>query len=377
MKAISEKSFKAEHMRYGFARPDMRFLESIYALKADCTDYVPGQERFFFSESDRVLNLWTGSNIKPVQESWNTIRKHFEFIFSDEEIRIHWLNYWAWKLRYPSRKLKHVLLLTGAQGVGKSFFGRLLQHLLGYHNVGIAETAHLKSDFNSVLVNKEVVIFEELMAGQQLETSNYLKPFITEEKVMCNEKFMPRFEARTPLAFLAFSNFDKPIIVPEDDRRWHVAKTNVTKKGDEYYDALFEAIEIEGPAFLHYLLYEHDLKTFNPNEGAPMTDAKLELIERSLTPLRAALKGIFDEEDMPFHRDVVSAQAIQDALCSWPNISPKSREPRNIADALKQEKCVSLGQKMVTGTRHSLWIIRNPEKWSQASSDAIKEEFTR
>jgi len=70
------------------------------------------------------------------------------------------------------------------------------------------------------MVKVELVEFEEIMAGGQVETENTLKPFITEKTVMCNEKH--------PLAFIAFSNFEKCINRSEGDRRWYVVNSKAT-----------------------------------------------------------------------------------------------------------------------------------------------------
>lgn len=377
MAALSDKSFGVKHMSHAFRKPTTDFNLCQYSCKVRGTTYLAGRAKFIHQGEDIYLNLWKSSDVVPVKGDWSTIAKHFEFVIVDAEQRGHWYNYLACKFQRPSLKLKHVLLLTGGQGIGKSFFGSLFKFMLGSQNVGIAETSHLRSEFNSLFVNKELIIIEELMAAKHLETENMMKPLISEATIMCNEKCIPRFEAKTPLAFLAFSNFKKCINLSEDDRRWHVVHSDATKQPPEYYDALFAAIEDEGPAFMHYLMHEHDLSGFNPNAAPPMTDAKECLIHRSFTPVRAALTDLIESGLQPFHKDIVSSAEIDLHLSMCPNVSARSRETRNVTDTLKQMGKSSLGQRMVKGVRHSLWIIRNQEKWSQAESEAIREEFNR
>ena len=117
------------------------------------------------------------------------------------------------------------------------------------------------------------------------------------------------------------------------------------------------------------------LGDFNPNAAPPITAAMQDLIHRSFTPIRAALTESIEGKMHPFHKDIVTSAELDLYLSICPNVSARSREPRNVSDTLKQMGCVSLGQRMVKGTRHSLWIIRNQEKWSQASSEAIRKEF--
>ena len=230
MAALSEKSLAVKEMSYAFKKPTTEFNLSQYSCKVRGTTYLVGRERFVRQSGDLYLNLWKGSDVVHSKGDWSTIKKHFEHIIEETEQRTHWYNYLACKFQRPHLKLKHVLLLTGRQGVGKSFFGGLFKFMLGARNVGIAETSHLRSEFNSVFVNKELVIIEELMAAKHLETENMMKPLISEATIMCNEKNLPRFEAKTPLAFLGFSNFEKCINLSEDDRRWHVVHSNATKQ---------------------------------------------------------------------------------------------------------------------------------------------------
>ena len=377
MAALSEKSFGVKYGTYAFKKPQTEFTYTPYGLKVRGTTYLAGRERFVHQGDDVYLNLWSGGDVVPIKGKWPTIAAHFEFIFENPEKRKHWYDYFACKLQKRHVKIKHVLLLTGQQGTGKSFFSQLLKHLLGQANVRTVDNNQIRSEFNSGMVNTELVEFEEIMAGGQVETENTLKPFISENTVMCNEKHLPRFEAKTPLAFIAFSNYRKCINLSEGERRWHVVNSNavpVTEPVD-YYDKLFASIQTEGPAFMYYLMYEHDLVGFNPNAAPPMTEAKQNLIHRSFTPVRAALTELFEGGHPLAHKDIVSSAQLDMYLSGCPNVSPRSREPRNVSDTLKQMGAVPLGQRMVKGLRHSLWIIRNQEKWSQATSEAIRKEF--
>ena len=377
MTALSEKSLSVKEMSYAFKKPTTEFNLSQYSCKVRGTTYLAGMPRFINQGEDKYLNLWSGGNVIPVKGKWPTINAHFEFVLQNSEERKHWYDYFAHKLQKRHVKIKHFLLLTGGQGIGKSFFGRLFQFLLGHQNVGTVDNNQIRSEFTSGMVNKELLVIEEMMAGKQLETENILKPYITEDTVMCNEKHLPRFEAKTPRAGITFSNYKKCINLSEGERRWSVSHSNAQKQPDEYYDQLFASIETEGPAFMYYLMYEHDLGDFNPNAAPPMTEAKADLIHRSFTPIRAALIDLIEAGSRPFHKDIVSSAELDLHLSMCPNVSARSREPRNVSDTLKQMGSVSLGQRMVKGKRHSLWIIRHQEKWSQEESEAIRNEFTK
>ena len=157
MAALSEKSFNVKHMSYAFAKPAAQYNLNQLSLKVRGTTYLAGMPRFIRQGDDIYLNLWRGSDVVPVKGDWSTIAEQFEHIIEDAEQRTHWYNYLACKFQRPHMKLKHVLLLSGGQGIGKSFFGGLFKFMLGARNVGIAETSHLRSEFNSVFVNLSLI----------------------------------------------------------------------------------------------------------------------------------------------------------------------------------------------------------------------------
>src|SRR5207249_4950836 len=117
----------------------------------------------------------------------------------------------AFTVQKPDQKIKHALILSGKQGTGKSYFGRLLRTLHGASNVRDVDTDELHSQFTAWLEGKKIIAVEELMAGGRLELANKIKPMITQEVIWVNQKSRPVYEIRNLANFFCTSNFEAPI----------------------------------------------------------------------------------------------------------------------------------------------------------------------
>jgi hypothetical protein len=281
-------------------------------------------------------------------------------------------------MQHPSLKIRHVLLLIGEQGTGKSFLIELIKALVGKQNIKVAESEELLSEWTASLANIQVLVVEELMTFERTGVYNRLKTWITEENVPVNEKFVQRHLARTPRIILAFSNHDAPIRIQEGDRRFHVIRSAAAPKEPEYYAKLFAKDGgglSQAPAFLHFLL-ERDISHFNPSAPPPMTEAKKFIMERSRPTLIQELEIMMNEGAGPFWKDLIELQEVGNAMAL--RLYRKHPGSRALADALKEMGAVQLGQvRLYMNTRVRPWAWRNGERWLAASPDEVREEILR
>ena len=80
------------------------------------------------------------------------------------------------------------MLLVSEPGVGKSWFYKLLQKLLGVYEVNTAGNNELNSDFNGWVFGCSMVVIHELMTGNKRHMMQQLLSLVTEERILINEK---------------------------------------------------------------------------------------------------------------------------------------------------------------------------------------------
>jgi len=376
MRIRTEKQFKGEHL-HSLKNPPLAFLSNPYACKLEAFDYIPEGPKFIPKDGSLYMNIYRSNQLIPSEGDCSVLLEHFDYIFQDEAIREHWLNYFASIVQFPDKKIKHCLLLIGKrQGTGKSFFKTLLERLVGAWNVTLMESGSWMASFNSHLLNKQISVIEELAVRKEQSAYNALKEYITEEFITAKEKHVTAYSARTPFAMLAISNDPKPIVIEAGDRRFHVCETLVEPREKEYYNRLFKFTNAELAAFKYYLL-QRDLSNFSPDEPPPDTDDKRRLGEQSYSPAKAALDLAIQLRMPPFHRDIMTLHEVQNYLRGQAGINERQLEFRNLRETLKDLDALSLRQQSIDGKRYSLWAIRNAEKWKNTTANSVKEEFSK
>lgn len=354
-----------------------QFLKSRWTGKVERLVYRPGEPTgILLKNGQRTLNVWRDTGIEPVHGNYGTICQHLMNLFPDPIERDHVIDYLAHLIQRPGVKIKHVILVIGGQGIGKSAIGLLVKRLVGTDNAMDIGPSEAEGRFRARWGNRQVLIFEELMAHDRLRFYNDLKEWFTQEDVTVEEKHIQAYKAATPRGFLAFSNEHIPTRLAADDRRFFVARSEMTPQPSAYYDDLFEAINgAEAAAFKDHLL-NRDISGFRPDAHPPMTAAKTDLIEDTCAPIETKIKGLIEAAQGVFARDLVTSDAVAFATHEYGERKPSHAA---VGSALRSlgHKRYQVQVRLSDGTRQRLWIIRNHEKWLQADPEAIRAEMTR
>ena len=204
-------------------------VKSTSAGKVEGIAYRPGQSTgILIEDRQRMLNIWKDTGIKPVFGNYGVIYQHLINLFPSPAEREHVIDYLAHLIQKPGVKIKHVVLIIGGQGIGKSAIGLLVKRLIGDQNTLDVGPSEAEGRFKARWWNRQVLIYEELMADNRLKFYNDLKEWITQETVTVEEKHIQAYEALTPRGFLAFSNEHIPTRLAADDRRFFVARSKMT-----------------------------------------------------------------------------------------------------------------------------------------------------
>jgi hypothetical protein len=169
MTAFSEKTFNNKFKPlYPKKSPHLELISKDTTMRVLGTDYRPGEANLFLPEgSEWLLNVWRPADIVPAIGDASIIKRHIEHVFPDEVARNHFLDALAFHMQNPFEKIRHVMLIIGKQGLGKSFFNSLLMKLCGEKNVYLAESTDLTSGWTASMANREVVVLEELDTSER------------------------------------------------------------------------------------------------------------------------------------------------------------------------------------------------------------------
>lgn len=254
-----------------------RLIQSDRMVCADSLTYAPG-EGVFFKEGGLIkINEWFAPNIEPREGDVSIFEDHLKWIVEEEwEIIRNWM---AYVVQFPKDRVNWALLLTGGQGIGKSFLGQVLTNQLGLANVSSPSNQAIHEKYTGWYAVKQLVVINELMATGRKELMNKLKQVLTEDVIPVRMMYRQEYSVKAYCSMLLFSNYDTPILLDQDDRRFCVLKSYKTKRDKSYYKKLWDWMKYHTAELRHYFL-NVDLSKFSSKEP-PATFAKAKLLDES------------------------------------------------------------------------------------------------
>jgi putative DNA primase/helicase len=274
-----------------------------------------------------AINIWDGLAVKPIEcdtdkacEPMIKLLRHLcgrcdSAISTVDEI-MHWVLCWlALPFQKRGAKMASALVFHGPQGVGKNLFFDVVRQMYGRYGVMVGQT-EIEEKYNGWLSGKQFIIGNEVVSRQELyHSKNRLKWVIDAEEIPIRTMNTDtRWEQNwANLVFL--SNEHKPLVLEDGDRR-HLVVYTPTAEDSRLYDRVRAFIEQDGPGkFLHYLL-TYPVEDFHEHSKPPMTDAKRELIELSMSP-EERFMGDWIDGFLPLPVQVCSNEQLYQAFQRW------------------------------------------------------------
>ena len=268
-------------------------------------DFVPGEEG---TVKGNKLNLWNGFEIANKQKSgvpteknelklWNHyINNLFDGSDGKNEQRVKYMLDWiANIIQNPGKKPGVSIALSGGQGTGKTYLGRVIENLVApYHN-RISNFADLESDFNEWAEGVIFVFVDESVPPTDVKISSRLKSYITDSTIRINKKNVSRYKTGNYINFLFASNDLRVVSMDADDRRYQVFSVGNTFKTDiDFFAALEnELYENGGLAVLFNQLKNRDISGVNFIRDRVISEVQIEHKANSLKGVSAWIHDIY------------------------------------------------------------------------------------
>ena len=275
--------------------------------------YEPGQDDWI----DTAFNMWRSPNIEPLAETPDIFLEHVNYLIPDERERGFLLDYFAWMVQHPDKKIMFALLIVGRGGTGKSWFGGLLQAMFGRDNVLLLPKGESAADrFNAEHANRQAIFVDELVPSEKLNLARAIAHMITQPTVWVEPKGINKFEVANRFNVVAVSNYPDAIKILRDDRRWLVIRaTEDVRHTDDnnaptaetvnYYNRLHGITPPDGTVTdevrrIIWWLGQRSLSGFGGQSLAPQTETKNEVAELSESNILSQVQGLAEQQIGPF-----------------------------------------------------------------------------
>lgn len=261
--------------------------------------YAPGQERCAEENGVACLNTWSGwgcaskkGDVKP----WKAL---LEYIFeSAEPEHLKWFEQWlAYPIQYPGTKLYTAAVVWGrVQGTGKSLIGYCMKRIYGSNFTEIRDQ-DLQGSFNGWAENRQFVMGDEITGGDKRGSADRMKAMITQQLLRVNVKFVPEYTVPDRVNYYFTSNHPDAFFLEDTDRRFFIHEAPSVPKPSEWYREFVRWLNGDGGPALRHHLENLDLTGFSPEDHAPVTEAKREMMFDGQSDLGAWVRILLDDPD--------------------------------------------------------------------------------
>jgi hypothetical protein len=363
-----------------------------HRAEADKAVYAPGKPQMH----EGSWNMWGGWGCEPKAGDVSLWTELLDHIFNGNPGAKKWFEQWcAYPIQHPGTKLYTApLLWSRIKGVGKSLLGYSLMSIYGRNSVEI-KSRQLKGSFNSWAQNRQLVVGDEITAGEARTDADWIKGTITQHKVTINVKYLPEHEIVDCINYLFFSNHCDALFVEDAERRYFIWEIILGKKPQEFYDRYDKWLgwssqtgkaEGPGPAALFAHLLKVDLTGFHPKGAAPETSSRDHMIRNSKSDLGLWVEDLRTDPERMLR--VLGEKAANEGNLFTARMLLRAFDPegrtrmteaavgRHLATAGFPR--ANEGQPVRTkGGVIRLFAIREPEKWVSAKPKRIADEFDR
>lgn len=337
-------------------------------------EYDPSQptETFFVKRGRRLVNTYAASfpemDSDRADGSGRLLQLHLCNLVAEPEYRQTLVDFMAFMVQFPGRKIRWAVLIQSVDGAGKTYLANVMSAVLGQEHVKIIDGAAIRSGFNEWSFGHQMVVLEEVRVrgSNKHEIMNALKPLITNDTISVNEKFRSQRVVDNISNYMAFSNHHDALALAPGDRRWFVIKSPLQEKsqvlalGEDYFPTLFESLKKHPGAMRAYLSEWVISDNFRADGHAPRTKYVDDLINDSASDLTAAVRRLIHEGDHPLVQyDIVGAKAIMDMMMLEEGLQRPSTQ--YLHQVLREEGLHCTGRHSLGGERQYVWARNGVE----------------
>jgi hypothetical protein len=395
---IGKTAFDFSFMRYLDDVSPAKFAMQIIKIPVYyMTAYLPG-ERAIYTDATGLVYLNTYKEVAPETPiiyserdlaNIEIVKNHATHLFGSLDRDIAILHSALAYVVQTRKRINWLLLIQGAEEVGKTFYARLLRTVLGDgpHVHELSSNTLTESNFSEWAEGHLVVYIEELMVhGKRYDVLNKMKPYITNKYVSVHPKFRKPHDALNTTSYFAFTNFRDAIPIDTGDTRYFVmlsqwqngAQVKQFKaRNPKYYTRLWDTLT-ESPGALRRWLLEYELHPdFNPDNRAPSSLGRSVVISEAKPDLEHAIEDLLESGTVPgVSEDLVVVHLLREALADKSGMVPTPEAVRTILRRL-QFTPVNGGRIKITAndTRQDFYCWSRSQEVLASSTAELRERI--
>lgn len=350
--------------------------------------YRPGMDMIVHEKAGACVNTWHGPDWTPTvvtDEDAQPWIEHMAYLVPDDSERNILLDWLAFVVQQPAQK-PNFQIVWGSRhhGVGKDLALEPVRHALGAHNVRNVQPEQIVDDYTDWFENARLIVVEDMQAYGKRSIESRLRPLMAAppDYVSIRKKFMPVYDAPNLAALIFLTNERNALPISKEDRRYFVTwcGDEIWPKAESYYAGIVDWYAQGGREIAASWLMQRDISKFNHKGRAPMTDAKIEMIGASLSPLESWIEDGIRDGDGPFKPDIIEANELMRHVPKtfrWDSATPTRFGEHLLRAGAQRSYRGRLGQRIHTTEtdRGQLFILRRHNMYRNLPHEKLIELF--
>lgn len=350
-------------------RPQEFVLNIVKCPVAYDTTYDPSRpdDTFFTLNGVHYLNSYVRTYPEPSEDkaayAEQVFREHLGNIIAEPELQEVIVNFLAYLVQQPGKKIRWAILIQGAEGCGKSFFSQAAGAVLGQGHVNDLAFSTIKSQWNDWAVGSQVLSVEEVRAsgGNRREMMDKLKPLITNTQVNITRRFCDTYSSENFTNYILYSNHLDALLLDRSDRRYCVIwskvqrKNQVEKMGIPYFNRLFGMLSTHAAGLRYWLEHYEIPESFSADGHAPRTRYRDLMIDDGEGEMVHLIRDLMDADTNPY----LSAKAItsKGLMAIAEIVGGHSANPTSISQCVRAIGYTPTSRAVLCdGERHKLYL---------------------
>lgn len=241
----------------------------------------------------------------------NTLKDFFLVQFPDAREREYVMEYIAWIIKHPGRRINYALIIHGCQGSGKTILSEMFRCVLGDANVGAVSNSDLQSNFTKWAEGDIVKFVEEVsVVGHGFDILNNIKDKITNPMISVRRMHQDSLKVQNTASYIMVTNDPAALPIDSNDRRYLIVASAFQDKErdllpflkeDPNFFIRFDRAFRQSPGAIRKYFSEYSFrKDFKPDGGhAPVdTVARSRMIDMSKDDFTDAVQSAIADLDV-------------------------------------------------------------------------------
>lgn len=315
-----------------YMKPVNALLQREDFVKVDHITWWPGKDEVFTDTRDHITyyNTYRAPDYSHIDIKGKSVKlwlDHVKYIIPDERERETFLDWMAYTVQHPEKKINYAILLGGEERIGKDLIIVPVTRMLAgfYQEVTVLD---LLSRFNGYLRQTLFLVIEEIYVPtnrDRREMENKLKGLNAAPPAMLrledkNDKSFPIANVVKP--FYMTNHQDALVLSDAEAPRYFCIWSPAKRKDVEYYTKILDWYEEKNGigAVAHYLL-TRDVSKFDTTRSPFTTQFTQRVAKESKGALEYDIQNAYEQDLPPFDKTLFKIEDLKNAL-NLPNVHP-------------------------------------------------------